>query len=60
MTEDKETVYQTIESLQMQGDYEELNQIAQFAIDAIINDEEELTLNPAIIDYMDLARKEVC
>ena len=60
MIEDVRAVYETLESLQIQGDYEELNQIAQFAIDAIINDEEELTLNSAIIDYMGLTRKEVC
>lgn len=44
MTQDKKATYETLESLQLQGDYEELHQIAQFAIDAIVNDGEVLRL----------------
>ncbi len=44
MTEDVRAVYETLDLLQLQGDYNELNQIAQYAADAIVNDEEVLTL----------------
>ncbi len=56
MTEDKSTVYGTIESLQMQEDYEELNQIVQFAVDAILNDGAKLTLALSPLEY-DAVRK---
>jgi len=34
-------VYATIDDLQQAGDYEELRQIAKYALDAIVNDGEE-------------------
>lgn len=43
MTEDKRTTFETIDSLQLRGDYETLNEIAQYAIDAIANDGEPVT-----------------
>ena len=44
MTEDVRAVYETLDSLQLRGDYNELNQIVQYAADAIVNDDEVLTL----------------
>jgi len=44
MTEDIHTTYETIDSLQLSGNYSELKQIAQYAIDAIINDGRYLRL----------------
>ncbi len=44
MTEDVRAVYETLDSLQLQGNYNELNQIVQYAADAIVNDDEVLTL----------------
>ena len=36
--------YETIDTLHLEGDYDELHQIAQYAIDAILNDEEKLSI----------------
>lgn len=44
MTEDRAATYETLDSLQMRGDYDELRQIAQYAIDALLNDQEPLEL----------------
>lgn len=37
-------LYETLNQLQLEGDYEELNQIGQYAIDAIQNDKEKVTV----------------
>lgn len=44
MTEDLKATYETINALQLAGDYEELNQLSQYAVDAITNDDEKLRL----------------
>lgn len=44
MTEDLKATYETIDSLQLAGNYDEIRQIAQYAIDAIVNDDEKLRL----------------
>jgi hypothetical protein len=41
---DTAATYETIDSLQLAGDYDEIRQIAQYAVDAIVNDEEKLRL----------------
>ena len=38
MTEDLHATYETIDALQLRGDYEEIMQIAKYAIDAVAND----------------------
>lgn len=44
MTQDLKSTYETIDSLQLSGDYDEIKQIAQYAIDAIVNDDKKLRL----------------
>jgi hypothetical protein len=44
MKKDLKATYETIDSLQLAGDYEEIQQIAQYAVDAIVNDDEKLRL----------------
>ncbi|MDR1521106.1 MAG: hypothetical protein LBU23_13335 [Planctomycetota bacterium] len=44
MTEDLEGAYQTIDSLQLRGEYDAIRELAQYAIDAILNDCEPLNL----------------
>jgi hypothetical protein len=44
MTQDLKSTYETIDSLQLAGDYEEIQQLAQYAVDAIVNDDEKLRL----------------
>ncbi len=45
-------VYNIVDKLQLAGDYAELNQLAQYVVDAILNDDEALRLqlptNPTI------------
>jgi hypothetical protein len=54
MTEDLSATYSTISALQERGDYDEITQIAQFAIDAIVNDGEVLRLKLSIgLDIID-------
>ena len=42
MTQDLKATYETIDALQLEGDYNELRQLAQYVIDAITNDGESL------------------
>jgi hypothetical protein len=44
MTQDLKSTYETIDSLQLTENYDEIKQIAQYAIDAIVNDEQKLRL----------------
>jgi len=49
MSEDKPSTFETIDSLQLQGDYESISEIAQYAIDACLNDGEAIKLSGDII-----------
>lgn len=44
MTENLSATYATIDSLQKRGEYEEIEQIAQYAIDAAVNDEYKIKI----------------
>jgi hypothetical protein len=44
MTEDLESAYQTIDSLQLRGEYDKIRELAQYAVDAILNDGAPLEL----------------
>jgi hypothetical protein len=44
MKKDLKATYATIDSLQLAGDYEEIQHIAQYAVDAVVNDDEKLRL----------------
>lgn len=44
MTIDLDATFGTIDALQLKGDYEEIQQIIQYASDAILNDGEKLQL----------------
>ncbi len=38
MTEDLKTTYETVDSLQLRGEYAAIQRIAQYAVDALAND----------------------
>ena len=57
MTEKVRAAYETIDSLQLQGNYAELNQILQYTVDAILNDCEKLTLELPVSEYAAIRRE---
>ncbi|MCD8349995.1 MAG: hypothetical protein LUC93_05210 [Planctomycetaceae bacterium] len=53
MTEDRKATFETIDSMQLRGDYEGLREIAQYTLDAIANDDEPLNIRiPGLADLV--------